>query len=124
MGHQRQSLGGGGGEGVSPQPGEAAAAPRLCQECQAVTSSSEEESGWQPCWAACQHLDHQYLEDQVGVMASQAREEEGAFSSMGAESAPLCLKRERKGDEEQGARKHGALRLSVTGDEEEQGQAA
>ena len=109
---------------MSPQPGEAAAAPRLCQECQAVTSSSEEESGWQPCWAACQHLDHQYLEDPVGVMASQAREEEGAFSSMWAESAPLCLKRERKGDEEQGARKHGALRLSVTWDEEEQGQAA
>lgn len=57
-------------------------------------------------------------------MASQAREEEGDFSSTGAESAPLCLERERKGDEEQGAREHGALRLSVTWDEEEQGQAA
>ena len=43
---------------------------------------------------------------------------------MGADSVPLCLKRERKGDEEQGAREHGALRLSVTWDGEEQGQAA
>lgn len=109
---------------MSLQPGEAAAAPRLCQECQAVTSSSEEQSGWQLCWAACQHLDRQYLEDSVGGMASQAREEEGGFSSTGAESAPLCLERERKGHEEQGAREHGVLRLSVTWDEEEQGQAA
>lgn len=47
----------------------------------------------------------------------------GAFSSTGADSVPLCLKRERKGGEEQGE-EHGALRLSVTWDEEEQGQAA
>lgn len=58
-------------------------------------------------------------------MASQARERREP-SSTGADSVPpLCLKRERKGlYEEQGAREHGALRLSVTWDEEEQGQAA
>lgn len=39
---------------------------------------------------------------------------------MGAEGAPLCLKRERRGGEEQGVREHWALTFLATWDEEEQ----
>lgn len=40
--------------------------------------------------------------------------------STGAESAPLCLKRERRGDKEQGEREHGALTFLETWEEKEQ----